>query len=307
MTPLLRIRHLFEYVCLRVITTLLRVLPASCAYALGAALGGLWYRCSSRRGGVARANLLLTGVAGSPTEADRIARASFRHFIGHLMEMPKLPDVLTAENWREHVELECSPSAEELLLTKERPVLLVSGHLGCWEVAAYWVSLSRPVYALARPMDNPYVQAYIERHRFRANVMVLSKLRGITPEMIAAWERTKAGFAVLMDQHAGHSGLWMNVFGHPASVHKSPARLHFLTGFPMLIGCFVRVGPMRYRAIMDGPVEAVVTGDREHDTRVLVAELNSRLEVLIRRFPEQYLWMHRRWRTPPEGVTVSAS
>jgi len=304
MNPLLRIRYLFEYLCLRLLWALLRALPPSHAFALGAKLGGLWFRFSKRRRGVAIDNLLQTGIASTRQEARRIALASFRHFVGHLVELPRIPDIITAENDTEHVELEFTPSALELLQAKEKPVMLVSGHLGCWETAAYWVSLTRPIYAMVRPMDNPYVDRFMTQSHFRKNVRTLPKMNGVTPEMIAGWRRDRAAFAILMDQHAGHGGLWMNVMGRPASVHKSPARLHFLTGFPVILGAFVRVGPFRFRAIMDGPVEVEATGNREQDTRAMVEALNSRLEALIRRYPEQYLWMHRRWRTPPADVVI---
>ena len=306
MKPLLTLRHLIEYAAIRGLWTLLRIVPAYRAYALGAAIGSVWFRLSRRRRGTAIDNLLKTGVATSPQEARRLALASFRHFTGHMLETLKAPQVITRENWREHVEIEASEEAMAILLTPDRPVLVATAHLGCWEIAGFWESLFRPVFGLARPMNNPYVQRFLVQDHFRTELTVLPKSNGFSPEMLRSWDERKAALAIVMDQHAGRNGYWMNFLGRPASVHSSPARLHLITGHTLLFGCFVRLGPLRYRMIVTPPIfRAASTGDREEDARVIIEDLTRRLEVLVRLYPEQYLWMHRRWRTPPENFGAS--
>ena len=302
MSFFLRLRYIAEYAVLRLLWLVLRALPPSRAYDLGAAFGGLWYRCSGARRRVAVENVLAAGVAASRPEAERIACASFRHFTGHLLENLKAPLVIHAGNWREHVTCEGSEEAFALLLAADGPVLLATAHLGCWEIAGYWTSLHRPLFAVARPMNNPYAQRFLLREHFRTDLTLLPKNRAFSPETIRAWEERRAALAIVMDQHAGRSGVWMNVLGRPASVHTSPARLHLMTGFPLLFGCLIRVGPLQYRAIGGAPIRFVPTGDRERDTRAVLAQLTGSLETLIRRYPEQYLWMHRRWRTPPPAA-----
>jgi len=217
-----------------------------------------------------------------------------------MLESIRAPQVITRENWREHVEFEAPAEAISLLLTPDQPLLLVTAHLGCWEIGGFWASLFRPIYALARPMNNPRVQRLVQA-QFRTDLIVLPKDDGYSPALLRTLEERKAGLAIVMDQHAGRSGIWMDVLGRPASVHSSPARLHLRTGFPLLFGCFVRTGPLRYRMIFTAPIfRDKAPADREK-TRALVEELTRRLEPLIRRYPEQYLWMHRRWRTPPVG------
>jgi len=297
---LLTLRYLIEYAFVRGLWAVLRIVPAQRSYDMGAAIGSLWFLVSRRRRNTAIDNLLKTGVATSPQEARRMARGSFRHFTGHLLETIKAPDVITRANWREHVEIEASDEVLALLLTPDRPVLVATAHLGCWEIAGFWASLFRPVFGLARPMNNPYVQRFMTQDHFRTDLTVLPKSQGFSPEMLRSWEERKAALAIVMDQHAGRNGYWMDFLGRPASVHSSPARLHLITGFPLLFGCFVRTGPLRYRMIVTQPIfRASAAGDREDDAQVIVEDLTRRLEVLIRRYPEQYLWMHRRWRTPP--------
>jgi len=301
--PLLKLRYLIEYAAMRGLWAVLCRVPARRAFDMGAAIGSLWFFLSRRRRKTAITNLLQTGVAASPQEARRIARNSFRHFTGSLLESVKAPQVITRENWREHVEFDAPEETIALLLTPSQPLLLATAHLGCWEIAGFWASLFRPMYGLARPMNNPYVQRFLVRDHFRTDLTVLPKSQGFSPTLLRTLEERKAALAIVMDQHAGRNGFWMDFLGRPASVHSSPARLHLLTGFPLLFGCFVRLGPLRYRMIVTPPIfRASPTGDREHDARAIVEELTRRLEVLVRQYPEQYLWMHRRWRTPPAAT-----
>lgn len=299
MKSLLTVRHLVEYAALRALWCILRIVPPARSYAAGAAVGGLWYRLSTRRRRVANQNLLRTGIAGTPAEADRIARASFRHFTGHLLEAVRAPEVITAANWRNHVEIEGPASARALIDSQDAPLIFATAHLGCWEIAGFIAALSRPLYALARPMSNPYVQRFLTESHFRSDLTVVPKSQGFTPELIRVWKQRRAALAIVMDQHAGRNGLWLNFLGLPASVHTSPVRLQILTGIPLLFGCLIRTGPFQYRLLVGEPVCAAEATDREATTRDLAEDLTRRLETMIRRCPEQYLWMHRRWRTPP--------
>ena len=294
------IRYFIEYLFVRACWGLLACVPSCRVYGVGAVFGQIWFALDARRRRTSIDNLLCAHIAVLPQEARRIARRSFQHFVGAMLESIRAPQVITRENWREHVEFEAPAEAISLLLTPDQPLLLVTAHLGCWEIAGLWASLFRPLYALARPMNNPRVQ-HLVQSQFRTDLTVLPKDDGYSPALLRTLEERKAGLAIVMDQHAGRSGIWMDVLGRPASVHSSPARLHLRTGFPLLFGCFVRTGPLRYRMIFTAPIfRDKAPADREK-TRALVEELTRRLEPLIRRYPEQYLWMHRRWRTPPVG------
>jgi KDO2-lipid IV(A) lauroyltransferase len=299
---LLTIRYLIEYAAMRGVWLVLSLVPARRAYSVGARLGALWFRLSRRRKRVAIENLLRAGIATSPQAARQLARRSFQHFLGHVLEALKAPQVITRENWREHVELEATPAEEALILSADQPLLVATAHLGCWEIAGFWASLFRPIYGLARPMSNPYVQRFLVEDHFRTDLTVLPKSHGFSPELLRTWKERRAALAIVMDQHAGRNGLWMDFLGRPASVHSSPARLHLITGHPLLFGCLIRLGPLRYRMLVTPPILVGTPGsDREAEARTITEELTRRLETMIRRYPEQYLWMHRRWRTPPQS------
>lgn len=105
------------------------------------------------------------------------------------------------------------------------------------------------------------------------------------------WFAEKSAMTILMDQHT-YGGAKLSFFGRPARTVTSAARLAIRYGFPVVIGSFVRVGPFRYRAVGGAPL---VFG-RDADRDAVAQMMNDRLEEAIRRYPEQYLWMHRRWR-----------
>ena len=120
--------------------------------------------------------------------------------------------------------------------------------------------------------------------------------RGEGPSQLVAALKGGAMVALLTDQHARLRGMQVPFFGVPASTHTVAARLHLLTGAPLVFGYTLRTGPMRSRIVAEDPIEIARTGDRDTDVRAILTTVAARLEAAIRRHPEQYLWSHRRWR-----------
>ena len=285
----------FVCVLLGLATALYRLVPNRCAYSLGAVVARALYPFFPGRRRLAVDNIIKAGVTADRREAERIARASWCHLAGHVCEALKVPLVVTAENWREH--LDCgglAPSATSLLLDEvDRPILLVSAHHGVWEAATNLISFARPMIAVARTMNNPYAARWMKRHHFRGPVTVIDKTRGFTGDVMRQWSRENAAMTILMDQHAGRRhGLRLSFFGRPAWTFTTAARLGMRTGCGIVIGSFVRIAPFKYRLVGGEPVYLKQTDDLAAATQLL----NDRLEESIRSCPEQYLWMHRRWR-----------
>ena len=180
-----------------------------------------------------------------------------------------------------------------LLDTPDRPILLVSSHHGVWEAATNVLSFARPMIAVARVQNNRLVAKWMKNHHFRGPVTIVDKNHGFTPAVLAQWLQTNAAMTILMDQHAGKGGARLSFFGRPARTYTTATRLAMRTGVPIVVGSFVRVAPYRYRLVASGdPIVLSKTSDRDAATQLL----NDRLEEAIRQYPEQYLWMHRRWR-----------
>lgn len=287
-----------EYLFIVLLGALYRLVPARCAYQLGSDVARAVYPLFRARRKIAVDNILQAHITDDPTEADRIARTAFGHLAGHVCEAFKTGEVIGPENWREHIVFEGPEESWKLLLeSPDVPVMILTGHLGVWEAAASVISFTRPMIAIARKMNNLFVERFMEEHHFRGQITIVSKTQGFSSGVIRLWMETKAAMTLLMDQHAGgRHGIRVPFMGRPASTHTSPARLHLKTGAPILVGGFVREGPFRYRMVTGKPIRYTPTDDRAHDMTSLLTEINARLETLVRRYPEQYLWAHKRWR-----------
>lgn len=287
-----------EYLALRLADQVYRLVPARHAYALGACVAARAFPLFRLRRRIAVDNILCAGITEDPDEADRIARRAFGHLAGHLFEALKVGQVVTAENWREHIIFDGPAESFDLLLERlDVPIMILSGHLGVWEAAVTIVSFTRPMIAVARKMNNPFVERFLKEHHFRGAITIVPKKKGFAPGVLRQWKETGAAMTLVMDQHAGKKqGVMVDFMGRPASTHTSPARLHLKTGAPILAGAFVREGPFRYRMVTGTPIRFNPTGNKERDVADLLGEINRRLEAVIRRYPEQYLWAHKRWR-----------
>ena len=263
------------------------------AYDWGSAFARFLFPLFRKRRRTAVDNILKAGITDDPKEADRIARASWGHLAGHICEALRVPHVITRENWREHLDVsEGHPAAVRLLLEEtDKPILLVSAHHGVWEAATNLLSFARPMIAIARVMNNKLVASWMKKHHFRGPVTIVDKNHGFTSDTLRTWEKDCAAMTILMDQHTAN-GMPLTFLGRPAKTYTTATRLAVRTGLPIVVGSFVRVAPYRYRLVGGEPLSFPKDADREACTQLL----NDRLGEAIRRYPEQYLWAHRRWR-----------
>ena len=263
------------------------------AYGFGCGFAAFFWPFFTKRRRISVENILRCEITDDPKEARRIARKSFCHFAGHMCEALCAPGVITKENWREHLDFaDATPAAVKMLLdTPETPILLVSGHHGCWEVATNILSLVRPMIAIARVMDSKLLQKWMQKHHFRGPVTIINKNDGFKKGIIEKWRVERSAMTILMDQYA-HGGPLLSFLGRPARTVTSAARLAIRYGYPVAVGSFVRIAPYRYRFVGGDPIVFGKDEDRDRATQIL----NDRLSDAIRRYPEQYLWMHRRWR-----------
>jgi KDO2-lipid IV(A) lauroyltransferase len=294
-------RYAIEYGAARATLAGLRRLAPARACRVAEALGDAAFVLLRGRRRIAATNILAAGVAATPQQAARLARASFRHFA-----------VLAAETfhpaaaraWEEGgIVLDAPEDTRRLLAAPGQGVLLVSAHLGNWEVPLRTLARIKPLAAVARPMNNPKVQALLERLGLRAAIEVIPKRAANPLRLVGALRRGRV-LAILIDQHAPDNRVWVPFFGRPAATYTTPAVLHLLTGIPLVCGYALREGVLRYRVCL-GPPRAFAPGpDRGADLERITAALTRELEDGIRRRPEQYLWAHRRWREVEDGGSI---
>jgi KDO2-lipid IV(A) lauroyltransferase len=277
---------------------LLAHLPAPLGLAVGRRLGdGLWWLLPRRRA-TALANLRRSFGAERP-EADlrRLARRSFQHLGMNLVEICRYvlrpTDVMLSRvrlEGREHLEAAAAQG---------RGVLILTAHYGNWELLAAAHGLSGlPLSIVTRPLDHPVLDALAERFRRRSGAELITKRHAVR-EVLGALRRNRM-VGILLDQNATRAeGVFVPFFGSPASTSKGLALLALRTGAPV-VPVFLRREPDGRHCLEVGPPlppppDGLVT--------TYTTLFNRVLEAAIRRAPEQWLWMHDRWRTRPREVT----
>lgn len=270
----------------------MNALKTPCAYDIGAAFAGLIWPFFKKRRLLSIDNILKANITSDPKEAARIAKKAWCHLAGHILEAIKTPKVISKSSWREHLDVsQAHPETVKLLLdSPQTPILLVSSHHGVWEAATNILSFARPMIAIARVMNNKLVAKWMKSH-FRGRVTVIDKNHGFTPDILRKWKEEKSAMTILMDQHTS-GGAMLKFMGRPAKTFTSAVRLAMRTGYPIVVGSFVRLGPYKYALVGGPPVKFEKNSDRDANAQLL----NDRLEDAIRKYPEQYLWAHRRWR-----------
>jgi KDO2-lipid IV(A) lauroyltransferase len=231
----------------------------------------------------------------SPAERRRLALAMWEHLFLMCIEVVQAPRKIHDTNWRDFITL-VNPEKIIRACFGERPVVMISGHYGNFELSGFVLALlGFPSFTVARPLDNRYLGKFIDQFRGATGQYILQK-RGSSHE-IEHVLGIGGTLALLGDQYAGRKGCWVTFFNRPTSSHKAVA-LFSLGGDAPALFCFARRGDKAMHHFMG--VDDIL------DPRNVSAELRTvpgvtqwyigRLERTIRQAPEQYWWLHRRWR-----------
>ncbi len=185
-------------------------------------------------------------------------------------------------------------------LTSDRPCLFVTGHVGNWEILGYVLALvGFEMTALARPLDNRFLNDWLLGVRQRTGLKVITKW-GATDEIQKVIESGgKVGF--IADQNAGDDGLFVPFFSRLASTYKSIPLLALRYEIPIVCGYARRVdGAFRYELRVTDVIEPTDWAAQDDPMLYVGARFNRAIEWMIRESPEQYLWVHRRWNSRPK-------
>jgi KDO2-lipid IV(A) lauroyltransferase len=259
---------------------------------VGRRIGDLAWLALPGRRAVVRANLTLAfGAEMAAGDLGRLGRRSFEHLGMNLVEacvfFLRPPGVLLSQveiRGEEHLEAAAAGG---------RGIVLLTAHLGNWELLAASHVLSRwPLSVMVRPLDSPLLDGLVERLRLRSGVEIITKRHGLQDVLDALRRGRMVG--VLLDQNASRrEGVFVPFFGTPASTSRGLALIALRSGAPVL-PTFIRRLPGGRHVVEVGPR---IPADR--DVVAYTAAFNRALEEAIRRAPEQWFWMHRRWKTRP--------
>ncbi len=292
------------YLAMRAALAAAAVLPRPLALRSGAAVGRAARALGLRRA-VTDANLALAFPELSDDARDALARAVYDHFgrmaVDSLRLSAKGPSAIVP-----HVSGgECVRLIEERL-PRGKGVIVLTGHIGNWELGgAYVASCGYRLAAVVKPPSNPYVARHAEgvRRRLGIETIPMPEARSGVAAALAA----NRVVALVADQGAIRSTTWVPFFGRPTRTPAGPGLFASLTGAPVLFGALVAQpgGAGAYR--LEGEVLVEEETDEPGAAIPRIAELfRARLEAMVRRFPDQYLWTHRLWKEQPPAPAPAA-
>lgn len=238
----------------------------------------------------------------------QLTLAMWHHLMLMVCEIAWAQRRLHRSNWRKHVTFRGNREMLEASFSA-RPAVMVSGHFGNFEIGSYTMGLmGLKTLAIARTLDNRFLHRWVESFRGAKGQLIVDK-KGCAP-IVDAHLRDGGTLSLLADQHAGDKGLWVDFCGVPASCHKALALFSLANEAPMLVVFTRRVGgrPMQFENTMLASADPGASGLTSlpdpacESVESMTNWYNYQLERMIDLAPEQYWWLHRRWRTPPPRV-----
>jgi Kdo2-lipid IVA lauroyltransferase/acyltransferase len=293
-----------EYAAARGVLGALGLLPRRAAVAVSTSAAGAAYHVLGGLRRVAATNLKIAFPELGPAEQEKLAKGAFRNLGRVLGEMSQFPKA-TRESFKETIEFQIDPAvyAEYQRLKSEgRGVIIVSPHLGNWEVLVFgWALEDAPMSYLARPLDNPKIEQLTVSLRTKFGNRPINKTNSA---MTAARVLRHEGLLGILADVNAHpkEGVFVPFFGVPACTSTGVALIAMRTNSAILPMCAAWDEEKQKYVGVHGPlIYPADTGDRQRDIQETTAAFTAEVEKLVRRFPDQWLWIHKRWKTRPPG------
>ncbi|MHB1158665.1 MAG: lysophospholipid acyltransferase family protein [Phycisphaerales bacterium] len=303
-----------QYFALRSGASLLNIFDIEDNLAGARMLGSAMFRIDKRHRRRAVANIQHCFPEFDADRCENIAERSMQHFLQLGAEVLFTPRMIHLRSWPDRVAFHNLAPALDLMLA-DRPKLLLTGHFGNWELLGYALAtVGLDMDAIARPLDNPLINDYLMGIRERQGVRIITKW--LATDRMARIMQSNGTLAFIGDQNAGDKGLFVPFFGRLASAYKSIGLLAINFDAPVICGYARRtpLGPQHHFHYDIGTTDIIYPQDWKSQPDplfYLTARYSRAVENMIRLAPEQYLWMHRRWKSRPrherEGKPMPAS
>jgi Kdo2-lipid IVA lauroyltransferase/acyltransferase len=293
-------RHKLEYLPVWLITKFLGLLPRPVAHFIGISIALLVYALHPKLRRVGMRNLEIAFPEKSQKERKKVLRGVFVGMGRHLAEFCRFPKY-TKENLHEIAVYEGFEALEEAR-KRGKGILFLTGHFGAWEVGSFAHSLyGHPIKIVVRDLDNPLVDALVKRYRtLHRNETIDNRefLRGLLSAM-----RAGETVGILMDTNmTPPQGVFVDYFGVPACTASGLARVALKTDAAVIPAYTIWDSALRkYKICFEPPIPLTRTRDPEADATTNTAAFTKALEKVARKHPDQWLWVHRRWKTRPPG------
>ncbi len=281
---------------------LLARLPYRAVAAFGAAIGWLIWTLRIRRR-VVLENLRRAFPERSEAERLEIARRTFRTLGQMLAEFPRIPYLRREE--LERIFVTEGWEGFEAALARGKGVVACTAHYGNFEaLAAAHVMRGVPLTTISRQMADNWFNRAWRALRARSGLDEIVVKRNATLSVLLRALRAGRVLGYVIDQNeTSRSAVFPTFFGVPAATSPTPAVLALRSGAAAVFAVSYPLGDGRHRVLIEGPLDLPETGDRERDVLAFMQDLNGRLERRIREHPEQWYWLHRRWKTRPPATT----
>jgi KDO2-lipid IV(A) lauroyltransferase len=287
-------RNLVEYCLALVAVKSLEYAPLAVSHSLARFYARLLDRAIPRLRRVARRNLALALPELTPAQHAKVVDGVFRSIARLLVAFAKFPRI-RRDNLARWIRLEGGDHFTAAL-RDGRGILFATAHLGNWELSAFAHALmASPMNVVVRPLDNPLIDAMVERRRALTGNRPIGK-RDFARAILKALAANEA-VGILIDQNASAAdGVFVDFFGVKACAGTGFAKFAAHSGAAVIPG-FALWSEEEQRYVLRFYAPIPMTGDVARDTQAL----QSKLEEVIRQYPDQWLWIHRRWKTRPQG------
>jgi Kdo2-lipid IVA lauroyltransferase/acyltransferase len=299
-----KIQIRLEYAAVRVLLGMLGILPRSVAIAVAVGISRIGFQLLSSLRRVGMKNLEIAFPEKNAVERKAILRGTFDNLGRVLGEVSQFPRA-TPEKLRKIVDFDLDEVSRELYArnkAEKRGVLITTGHLGNWELLVFgFAALHEPISYLARPIDNPMIEDLTVRLRTRFGNTPINKTNSA---MLAIKILREGGILGILSDVNAHpkEGVFVPFFGVPACTTSGAAMLAIRSNsfiFPTF--CVWDKETKRFKIVHGQVLEPVNTGDRKQDIVATTALYTAEIEKIIRQYPDQWMWIHKRWKTRPPG------
>ncbi len=290
--------YLLEYILTRTVIFVANLIPLSISYWIGKRLGDLSYYLMGKRRKVALSNISKAyGDSLTPDQKRKIARRSFENVALSIVELFTIPKFLKSASKRFRFK---GIENMEAAFAKGKGVIWVISHLGSWEYLAFLPYLKHySCSVVVKALKNPYVNQELIRFRKMTLNNPIAK-KNAAKEILYELKKNHL-VSILIDQWAGGEGAWTTFFGQATSTTSIPVRIAKKTGCALIPAYCIRKSPGQYE--FDVKPAVPLRGDGETWEAETTQELNRLLEEEIRKYPEQWMWGHRRWKPKPHFLS----
>ena len=286
--------YLLEYIAASMLIIVLQRLPLAFVNKLGSTAGFIAYYVVPLRRSVALTNLRTAFPEKSERERKRICRNAYRNFGMTFLEYLCL-STLSAEKIKKMVSFD-PPDALHNALAKDKGVIVVTGHFSSFELLGVAIANSGiPFDVVVKAMKNPKIEGILDRFRSRTNLGVIKVKDGFARIVQSVAQKRVVG--LVADQDAGINGVFVRFLGVESSTPAGAAVLAMRTQAPMVAPFIIRKEPAKYCAKVESVSYENLPENRDDRIREITHRYSSILEMYIRQYPEQYFWMHKRWKT----------